>query len=95
MEKNKIKAIIPTGVKLTGVELSEEFMEYKQRFDTLQRKFCALFRDWVVDGKVASIEGQYIKFNEDMWDGKFGRKEEHPKDEASLRHVKALPEVNR
>ena len=93
MENNKITAIIPTGVKLTGVELSPEFMEYKQEFDSLQRKFCALFGGWVLAGKVKSIDNKYVKFNEEMWDGKFGRKEQHPKDEASLRHIKALPEI--
>ena len=83
---------IPTGVKLTGVELTEEFLQYKQKVDLLQRKFASLFNDWVVDELILSIDNKYIKFTEEVWDGDYAGKQQD-KDVASLRHVKALPEV--
>ena len=83
---------IPTGVKLTGVELTKEFLQYKQKVDLLQRKFASLFNDWVVDELILSIDNKYIKFTEEVWDGDYAGKQQD-KDVASLRHVKALPEV--
>jgi len=91
-QNNTIKMKIPTGVKLTGVELTEEFLQYKQKVDLLQRKFASLFNDWVVDELILSIDNKYIKFTEEVWDGDYAGKQQD-KDVASLRHVKALPEV--
>ena len=91
-QNNTIKMKIPTGVKLTGVELTKEFLQYKQKVDLLQRKFASLFNDWVVDELILSIDNKYIKFTEEVWDGDYAGKQQD-KDVASLRHVKALPEV--
>ena len=83
---------IPTGVKLTVIKLTQEFVQYKQKVDLLQRKFAALFNDWVEDGLILSIDNKYIKFTGEVWDGDYAGKQQD-KDVASLRHVKALPEV--
>ena len=92
ISEKKITVKIPTGVKLGGVELSEEFMQYKHTLDKLQRKFTTLFAEWVELDKVKGINGQYINFNQKMWDGKVADRQ-HPENEASLRHVRRLPEV--
>ncbi len=91
-QNNTIKMKIPTGVKLTGIKLTQEFVQYKQKVDLLQRKFAALFNDWVEDGLILSIDNKYIKFTGEVWDGDYAGKQQD-KDVASLRHVKALPEV--
>ena len=89
------KVIHPVGVKLTGVKLTDEFVGYKSKIDSVQIKFCALFTQWVREKKVKEITDKFIHFSEDVWSGEFdkSRKDTHPKDELSLRHLKYQAEI--
>ncbi|MBC8409596.1 MAG: hypothetical protein H8E12_12865, partial [Rhodobacteraceae bacterium] len=90
-----------TAVVLEGVAISDEWMEYKNLIDFLQAKVCALFQKMCDDGLVNEINDKYVRFNQDVWSGKFEgmrpNKEKYPegiypKNELSLRHFKFQPQ---
>jgi len=96
MSAKKLTVIIPTAVKLDGIGLTEEFLDYKKTIDKIQRELSVVIESWFVSGKISEITSQYINFTEDMWDANFPtakKPEKLRKDSASLRHLKMIPEV--
>ena len=96
MSTKKLTVIVPTAVKLNGIGLTEEFLDYKKTIDKIQRELSVVIESWFISGKISEITSQYINFTEDMWDANFPtakKPEKLRKDSASLRHLKMIPEV--
>ena len=70
MSTKKLTVIVPTAVKLNGIGLTEEFLDYKT-IDKIQRELSVVIESWFVSGKISEITSQYINFTEDMWDANF------------------------
>lgn len=97
---NKIELTVMKGVKLTGVAVSPELLEYKEERNLMERKFATLVRGWVKEGMIEGIDNKYVKFSKPMWsDTEFAalRKKYKKLDikTASLRHLKLLPDVKK
>ena len=95
-QEGKVEFIVPMGIRFTGVECTPEFMSYYKTVTSIQRKFNDIFKKWVEDDLVDDIQDKYINFKKDMWDGNFpsARKPEKiKKNQASLRHLKAFPQI--
>ena len=95
-QEGKVEFIVPMGIRFTGAECTPEFMSYYKTVTSIQRKFNDIFKKWVEHDLVDDIQDKYINFKKDMWDGNFpsARKPEKiKKNQASLRHLKAFPQI--
>ena len=93
-----VEFICPMGIKLTGVEATPEFMENLKIESKMLIKFSKLFESWIKDGLVKEISGNYVHFNQPIWDAKYAASKKPEKLDTnilSLRHIRLQAEVKK